>query len=70
MKTGPNELARHLEQLKTKSMYKNRIDVDPQTAELKKRLELQSVRNASKEKTQEMTELQQRMAKLAQKRQD
>jgi hypothetical protein len=46
------------------------MDVDPQTAELKKRLELQSERNAAREKTQEMTELQVRMAKLAQKRQD
>mmetsp|Transcript_18971 Transcript_18971/g.49356 ORF Transcript_18971/g.49356 Transcript_18971/m.49356 type:complete len:282 (+) Transcript_18971:34-879(+) len=69
MKTGPNELARHLAQLKTKAMYKGRTEDDAATAELKARLKQQSVRNASKAKSQEQTELQMRMATIAQQRQ-
>lgn len=48
MKAGPNELARHLQQLKTKQSFKTRMTDDPATAELKSRLKVQKERQAQK----------------------
>ena len=47
-KSGPNELARHLQQLKAKQSFKGRMVDDPATTELKARLKAQNERLAAK----------------------
>eukprot|EP00041_Stephanoeca_diplocostata_P032364 m.1035825 g.1035825 ORF g.1035825 m.1035825 type:complete len:280 (-) comp24138_c3_seq36:2377-3216(-) len=64
--TGPNELARHLAQLKTKQMYKTRGQ-DPQTAELQARLRQQAAYMDQRAREPPVTELQRRVTQIAQR---
>jgi hypothetical protein len=47
-KAGPNELSRHLQQLKTKQSFKGRMSDDPATSELKQRLKTQKEQQESR----------------------
>lgn len=66
--SGGNELARHLQQLKTKKMYKDRVG-DPHQAELQARLKRQSVQLDESSRAAPISELQRRMQQIAQPKQ-
>eukprot|EP00037_Helgoeca_nana_P000597 m.22398 g.22398 ORF g.22398 m.22398 type:complete len:266 (-) comp10728_c0_seq1:27-824(-) len=67
-KAGPNELSRHLQQLKTKQSFKGRMSDDPATSELKQRLKTQKEQQESRARVGEVSELESRMSSIGQPR--